>query len=203
MARYCIYIDGFNVYYALQELSYQKYKWVNYRKLAESVIGKNDQITGVFYFTAIVRWKPDNARRHKIYMRALRWAGVDTIQGRFQDKHVRCHKCNQIYKTHEEKRTDVNIALKVLCDAIDELYDKALIVSADSDLLPAIHAVRKYAPEKRIGVMFPIGRTNNDLGMEADFRIKMSQRLLSACQFPEQIKIGSTIIKRPDDWPSV
>ena len=200
MSRFCIYIDGFNVYYAIQKPPYQKYKWLNYRKLAESVIGKNDHIIGIFYFTAFVHWKPDNVLRHKIYIRALRWARVDTIHGRFQEKHVRCHKCNQLYKTHEEKRTDVNIALRILCDAIDDVYDKALIVSADSDLIPAIHAVRRYAPEKRIGVMFPIGRSNNNLKMEADFRIKMSQRLLQDCQFPEQIKIGNTIIKRPDGW---
>jgi len=200
MSRYCIYIDGFNVYYALQQPTYRKYKWLNYRKLAESVVGKNNRITGIFYFTAIVRWKPDNARRHKIYIRALRWAGVDTIQGRFLEKQVRCHKCNQFYKTHEEKRTDVNIAMKIFCDAIDNLYDKALIVSADSDLMPSILAVRKYAPEKSIGIMFPIGRSNNDLIRETDFRIKMSQQLLQSCQFPEQIKIGNTIINRPDSW---
>jgi len=200
MSRYCIYIDGFNVYYALQYPTYRKYKWLNYRKLAESVVGKNNRITGIFYFTAIVRWKPDNARRHKIYIRALRWAGVDTIQGRFLEKQVRCHKCNQFYKTHEEKRTDVNIALKIFCDAIDNLYDKALIVSADSNLMPSILAVRKYAPEKSIGIMFPIGRSNNDLIREADFRIKMSQQLLQSCQFLEQIKVGNTIINRPDSW---
>jgi len=200
MSRYCVYIDGFNVYYALQEKSYKKYKWLNYRKLAESIIGKNDSIMGIFYFTAIVRWKQDNALRHKNYIKALRWAKVDTIKGRFLEKMVRCHLCGQFYKTHEEKRTDVNIALKLLCDAIDDLYDKALILSADSDLIPAIQAVHKYTPEKKIGVMFPIGRNNYDLKHEADFRVKMPQRLLEMCQFPEKIRIGSNIIQRPSSW---
>jgi len=154
----------------------------------------------VFYFTAIVRWKPDNAIRHKNYIKALRWAGVDTIKGRFLEKKVRCHQCGQFYKTHEEKRTDVNIALKLLSDAIEDLYDKALILSADSDLIPAIQAVHKYAPEKKIGVMFPIGRNNYDLKQEADFRVKMPQRLLQECQFPDTIKIGKYIIRRPDSW---
>ena len=200
MSRYCIYIDGFNVYYALQEKPYKKYKWLNYRKLAESVIGKNDRIMGIFYFTAVVRWKQDNTIRHKNYIKALRWARVDIIEGRFLEKQVRCHRCGQFYKTHEEKRTDVNIALKLLGDAIDDLYDKALILSADSDLIPAIQAVHKYAPEKKMGVMFPIGRNNNDLKREADFRIKMPQSLLQACQFPEKIKIRDKIIQRPDSW---
>jgi len=66
-----------------------------------------------------------------------------------------------------------------------------LILPADSDLIPAIQAVHEYTPEKKVGVMFPIGRNNNDLKKEADFRIKMPQRLLEAYQFPEKIKVGN------------
>jgi uncharacterized LabA/DUF88 family protein len=201
MSRYCFYVDGFNVYYALQQVSeYHKYKWLNYRKLAEGVVGERDQIVGVFYFTAHVRWRADAVQRHKTYIRALRYAGVDTILGRFMDKEVRCHLCQGWYMTHEEKRTDVNIALKILGDAIDDLYDKALILSADSDLMPAIQAVHKYAPGKTVGVMLPIGRANNDLVREADFRIKMPQKLLQESQFPDNIRIGSMIVERPLSW---
>jgi len=199
MNRYCIYIDGFNVYYTLQEPQYRKYKWLNYRKLAESIIGQNGRITGIFYFTSI-RWKQDNANRHKKYIRVLRWARVETINGRFLEKEVECHKCGRFYKTHEEKRSDVNIAVKLLSDAIDDLYDKTLILSADSDLIPAIQMVHKHTPEKRIGVMFPIGRNSYDLLKEADFRIKMPQKLLRDCQFPEEIKIGKDILQRPENW---
>jgi uncharacterized LabA/DUF88 family protein len=200
MSRYCIYIDGFNVYYALQESYYKKYKWLNYRKLAETVIGQNNTIQGIFYFTSLLRWKPENVIRHKIYIQALRLERIETIEGRFLEKKVRCHICGKTYKTHEEKRTDVNIALKILCDAIDNLYDKALIISADSDLAPAISAVHKYTPEKRVGVMFPIGRNNYDLRQQADFRIKMHQKLLQDCQFPDEIKSGDNIIQRPEEW---
>jgi len=207
VSRYCFYIDGFNVYYALNgdhsltAFPYRKYKWLNYRKLTESVIGKKDTITGIFYFTAIVRWKTaDVVHRHQQYIKGLRSVGVETIQGRFMDKDIRCHICKKNFSTHEEKRTDVNIALKLLGDAIDDLYDKAVIVTADTDLIPAIKAVHKYAPEKKIGIMFPIGRSNNDLKQEADFRRKMTQELLQKSQFPNKVKIGSEIIKRPDSW---
>lgn len=207
MSRYCFYIDGFNVYYALNgdhSLSYfpyRKYKWLNYKKLAESVIGAHDIITGVFYFTAIVSWKrPDKIHRHQQYIKALRSEGVETIQGRFKDKDIRCHICNKIFLTHEEKRTDVNIALKLLGDAIDNLYDKAIVISADTDLLPAIKAVHKYAPDKKIGIMFPIGRSNYDLKQEADFKLKMPQKLLQKSQFPDEVEVGKEIIKRPDNW---
>lgn len=207
MSRYCFYIDGFNVYYALngdpalKSFPYRKYKWLDYRKLAKSIIGQRDTITGIFYFTAFVRWKrPDVVYRHKQYIKALRSVGVETIQGRFMDKDIKCHNCNKYFSTHEEKRTDVNIALKLLGDAFDDLYDKAIIISADSDLLPVIQSVHKYFPDKEIGVMFPIGRTSFDLRQHADFRRKMREPLLQDSQFSDEVKVGSEIIKRPDSW---
>ena len=42
------------------------------------------------------------------------------------DKDIRCHKCNQYFLTHEEKRTDVNIAPKLFGDAFEDLYDNRL-----------------------------------------------------------------------------
>ena len=217
MNRYCFYVDGFNVYHALNDhlsykpdlphvkenkcFPYRNYKWLNYRKLAESVIGSKDTITGIFYFTAFVKWKPSKVIfRHKQYIKALRSQGVETIQGRFMKKYIVCHRCNREFLTHEEKRTDVNIALKLFCDAIDDLYDKAVIVSADSDLLPAIKAVRKYAPDKEIGVMFPIGRNSYDLRENCDFRRIMSEKLLRNSQFPDEVKVGNITVKRPHSW---
>ena len=210
MSRYCFYIDGFNVYHALNDIRggqkrgnfpYRRYKWLNYRKLAESVIGSNDSINGIYYFTAFARWKPSQViYRHKQYIKALRTVGIETIYGRFMKKYSKCHICNKEFLTHEEKQTDVNIALKLLGDAIEDRYDKALIISADSDLLPAIRAVRKYAPEKEIGVMFPIGRDGYDLKNGTDFRRHMKEKLLEACQFPDEIKVGDNIIKKPVSW---
>jgi len=201
MNRYCFYIDGFNVYYALQgKPHYRKFKWLNYRRLAETVIRARDEITGIFYFTALVTWKPQSVKRHEEYIKALRSVGVETIRGRFMKKDIKCHLCSRNFITHEEKQSDVNIALKMLGDAVDDLYDKALIISADSDLLPVIKSIQKNTPEKEIGVMFPIGLTSFELRQNAAFRRKMSERLLRQCQFPDKIKVGSTIIERPDNW---
>jgi uncharacterized LabA/DUF88 family protein len=198
MARYCFYIDGFNVYYALQEKhQYRKYKWLNYRKLAETVIHAKDEVTGIFYFSAFVSWKPESVARHKKYIRILHSVGVETIRGRFMKKDIECHSCHKIFRTHEEKQTDVNIALKVLGDAVEDLYDKALIISADSDLLPVIKSVQKHAPEKDIGIMFPIGYNSFELRQNAAFHLKMSDSLLRDCQFPDKVTVGGTIIERP------
>lgn len=220
MNRYCFYIDGFNVYHALNDVFcykpdqpripenrcylYRKYKWLNYHKLAESVVRKRDVIAGIFFFTTYAKWKWDQdkgiAFRHKQYVRALQTEKIEVIHGRFMAREERCPKCREYYPDHVEKRTDVNIALKLLGDAIDDLYDKALIISADSDLLPTISAVHKYAPGKQVGVMFPIRRTSFDLRQYADFRLKMPEILLKKCQFPDKIELPDEILQRPDSW---
>lgn len=199
MARFGVYIDGFNVYHALNN-HYRKYLWLNYHKLAESVIGNRDVISSVVYFSAFVSWKRNAVARHKNYIKALRSAGVEFVEGRFMRKQTRCHICGRGYTTHEEKQTDVNIAIRLLSDALEDVFDKALIISADSDLLPAMKAIHKHFPEKEVGVMSPIGRSSFELRKESDFIRKMSQSLLSNCQFEDVLQIGKAQIIRPQNW---
>lgn len=70
----------------------------------------------------------------------------------------------------------------------------------NGDLLPIIQTVHKYFPGKEIGVMFPIRRTSFDLRQHADFRRKMREELLRDSQFPDEVKVGNEIIKRPNSW---
>ena len=199
MGRYCFYIDGFNMYYALQN-GYRQYKWLNYRKLCEDIAGPTSSVGKVTYFSAFVTWKPESYRRHQTYIKALRSVQVEYVKGRFLNKRIRCHLCGEVFMTHEEKQTDVNIGIQLLSDAINDEYERAVIVSADSDLIPAIKAVRRHCPAKEIGVMFPIGRTSFELRGEADFCKKMKQRHLRNCQFPNSFQVGSETLQCPANW---
>lgn len=199
MGRYCFYIDGFNMYYAMQGC-YSKYKWLNYRKLCEDVAGPSNTVEKVCYFSAFVTWKRDSYERHKVYIKALRSVQVDFIKGRFKEKDIRCHLCGKKFTSHEEKQTDVNIAIGLLSDAINDDYDRAVIVSADSDLIPAMQAVRKHCPTKEVGVMFPIGRNSFELKKEVDFVKKMKQKHLANCQFANSFQVGTETLQRPADW---
>lgn len=55
----------------------------------------------------------------------------------------------------EEKETDVNIALQIVLDAEDDLYDRMILVSADTDLVPAIKKIQERHPDKEITVYAP------------------------------------------------
>ncbi len=195
------------MYHALQDppsgcshAKYRKYKWLDYRKLSQSVIGSNDSIERIAYFTAYAKWKRKNKVRHMTYIKALRSVGVDVVMGRFKKRYKTCHLCNRTFLTHEEKRTDVNIALNIVTDAVEDAYDKAVLVSADSDLLPIIETIHHLTPDKEVGVMFPIGRAVEDLRRNTDFIRKMPEDLLRRCQFPDVVKVGKTLIEKPKSW---
>ncbi len=54
MSRIKVFIDGFNVYHALEhDAKYHKYKWLDYSKLASLFVRRQDQIVDVLYFTAL------------------------------------------------------------------------------------------------------------------------------------------------------
>jgi uncharacterized LabA/DUF88 family protein len=189
VARYCVYIDGFNVYYALK-IGFAHLKWANYWRIGEQILGPKDTLVSVVYFSAFVHWKPDNVRQHMKFIKAQRWAGVEVVLGKFMEKRVECHLCKGTFKTHEEKRTDVNLAVRVVADAVKDVYDRAVLVTADSDMVPVINTVHQLAPTKEVGVMFPIGRTSYDLRAAADFHRKMTEKMLVNSQLPETIPHG-------------
>ena len=127
--------------------------------------------------------------------------GVETIFGKFYRKYRLCSNCNQYYKSHEEKRTDVNIAISLLVNAVQDKYDTAIIISADSDLIPAIEAVKLNFPNKNIGIIIPLFGKAEELKKIADFHSKISEWHLKSSQFSDTIDIsGGVKLTKPPEW---
>ncbi|MGH9730809.1 MAG: NYN domain-containing protein [Candidatus Acidiferrales bacterium] len=208
MARIAFFIDGFNLYHALdychaiaEHRRYQKYKWMSLRKLANLFVGPLDTLSEVLYFTALATWMPEKVERHKLFIHAQQSEGVTVIYGEFKRKDKKCSLCQKRYSTFEEKQTDVNIAIHLLQLAIQDRYDRAVIVSGDTDLIPAIKAVRLTFPNKQIGIMIPIGGSSEDLKKHADFRFKMREHHLASSRFPNSIILSDgTTLECPTTW---
>jgi len=201
MMRVSIYVDGFNVYHGVEEHC-PEYLWLSYRALAEVLTESQETIQDVYYFTAVATWKSRKAiTEHEHFILAQKSVDVKVVRGRFQKQSTECHLCHRFYTTHVEKRTDVNIAVQVMEDAFGNRFDKAWLVSADSDLLPIIGAVKRLAPDKLINVMFPIGRNSYDLRQTANAYRKMKRKHLARCQFPDRITYRGMVLGRPADWP--
>jgi uncharacterized LabA/DUF88 family protein len=208
MAKIVFFVDGFNLYHALDyfqtgpdHFQYRKYKWLNLQKLASLFVGRLDSLQEVLLFTAFATWDSAKVARHKLFVRANESAGVSVVYGEFKRKEKRCSLCHRRYPSFEEKQTDVNIALSLLQYAITDRYDRAVIVSGDTDLIPAIKAVRATFPAKQVGVILPIGRSSEDLLKHADFKYKMREHHLSSSRFPNQIKLAdNSVLNCPITW---
>jgi len=201
MKKVIFFIDGFNLYHAIKDLRKDEYKWLNLDKLAKSFIKRDEEIIRVYYFTALASWNQSKVKKHKIYIRALETVNVKTIYGQFKRREKICPKCRKKYWTYEEKKTDVNIAIQLFKLSIENKFDKAFIISGDSDLIPSIRAVKESFPGKKIGAIVPIGRSALDLKNNCDFHMKIKEKHLKTCVFPERIRLAdSTVITCPETW---
>ena len=198
----CFFVDGFNLYHAINASeSLHKYKWLNLRRLAELFLKSDDTLEKVYYFSALATWDQNKMQRHQTYIEALKSVGVEVILGEFRRKSVKCQAtCRRFFNTYSEKETDVNIAVKVFQAAVKEEYEKAFIISGDSDLIPAIRGVQEVFPVKEFGVIVPIGRHAELLKEVANFHMKLKEKHLEAAQFPNQIMAGHKILERAASW---
>ena len=60
MERVTVYIDGFNLYYGLRAKNWQRYYWLDVRRLSEHLLRPNQLLVGVHYFTTKVFRDPNN-----------------------------------------------------------------------------------------------------------------------------------------------
>lgn len=158
MKRTIVYVDGFNLYHAINDLNDDSLKWLCLRRLSESILRDDESLVKVKYFSAYATWMPDRFLRHKAYVAALRQEGIEFIQGQFKKKFPKCRTCGAKYQTYEEKETDVNIAIHLVRDTVLDEFDRAIVISADTDMFPAVEMARRLARQKQIDIVAPPGR---------------------------------------------
>jgi hypothetical protein len=90
---------------------------------------------------------------------------------------------------------------QLLCDAFEDSFDTALIVSGDSDLTPPIEAIRARFPHKKLIVVFPPKRHSVRLATAANASFQLGRKLLKDSQFPDEYpKADGYVLKRPTTW---
>jgi len=150
------FVDGFNLYHAVDNLGQPHLKWFNLRQLLEVFVDPAEhELLDVFYFSAFAKWLPGPLSRHQQFVGAIKSLGTTPVMGHFKEKDRSCRKCGAKWKAHEEKETDVNIAIWLLREAYKNNFDEAFIVSRDSDLTPVIRMVKKEFPNKSIKIISP------------------------------------------------
>jgi uncharacterized LabA/DUF88 family protein len=207
LVRTNVYIDGFNFYYGAVKST--PYKWLNFDKYVRLFRPKDD-IQRIYYFTARVD-AGERRVRQEVFLAALATVPtIEIIEGKFLHKSVKCRvsACSatgdRVFRTAEEKRTDVNIAVQMLDDAYQNTCDQFVLISGDSDLVPVIHTIKRRFPAKEIHVYVPArGRTGlaYELRAAADRDREVPLTLLGPGQFPARVPNGSGgFFDKPTGW---
>lgn len=200
--RVAVYIDGFNLYYGMHDRFGRRFLWLDLGALGQSFLAGGQVLVKVMYFTARVRNDPLAQANQGTYLSALRATGTcAVIEGRFQSKRRTCKRCLSSFTSYEEKETDVSLAAALVEDAANGVYDKAVIVTGDSDLAPAVRAVRRLRPSARIVAAFPPNRQSEDLKSQVHGCFSVGRDKLAAAQMPDPVvdERGTTYV-RPPHW---
>ena len=141
MNRISFFIDGFNVYYSLKDFKKMvspdnDFRWFDLKKYVSQFI-KNGTLEDIYYFSAYVEGNKSRIHRQSLYKKAIESTEIKTVFHHFR----RCGRS-------EEKQTDVDIAVTMLKLAAMDKYDTGILVSGDSDFVPAVKAIKELCPEK-------------------------------------------------------
>lgn len=200
--RVIVYIDGFNLYYGLREKRWKWAYWLNLKGLAASLLKPRQALVHTHYFTAVVKSPDDKRRRQALYLDALATLSALTIHyGHYLADTVTCRQCAHQYVTHHEKMTDVNIAVQLMTDAFQDRFDRAIVISADSDLVSPVRAVRELFPKKHVVVAFPPERVSSELKRHASGYVNISRNVLVKSLLPDSVvQANGHRLQRPPEW---
>lgn len=210
MANVIAYVDGFNLYHGLRARYRHRYLWLDLCHLVQR-LRPRDTILTVNYFTAIVRNDPPAEARQHVYLGALAAHNGDQLRvvyGRYQEKQLSCRKCGAAWTSYEEKETDVNIAVQLVADAAASRADLALIISADSDLCPAVRTARSVTRTlgRRLGIIaaFPPKRYSHELKSLVPGAFTLAHADIRNSLLPETVTDTGTgtgrRLRRPGKW---
>lgn len=158
--RNIVYIDGENLSYAIREASdaagfgYDRecLKGYDYRGLIADVLGDMN-IEAIYWFGARLKVRSDGLAMAEKRNRFNRYQtslinnlgkqGIDFIKvgylrAREGDP---CSRCNFAEMRFTEKGVDIGMAVKMIEDADNTL--NAIVISADTDLMPALDAIKR------------------------------------------------------------
>jgi uncharacterized LabA/DUF88 family protein len=224
-----VYIDGYNLFYGC--IKHSNDKWLDLFKLFNGLLtAQCGEISSLHikFFTADIKAKVasngDAARiAQQSYHRALKelyTSDITIVKGYYtlEKAHLPAYK-NPIDKNSkvevwrlEEKQTDVNISLHAYRDAAQGHAEQLVFVSNDTDLQPALEAIREdFGDRHQIGVVIPVRKPkpnqkhrrppNNRLSEQANWtRHYLTDEELANNQLPDKIPTRKKPILKPNYW---
>lgn len=108
-------------------------------------------------------------------------------------------KLQRIGNEFKQKRVDIWMAVDLVRMSSSKQIDKAILITGDSDLVPAIEAARDsgvvvelyYSPNSR----------HDELLQSCDERFEITRNLIDKVKFPPTIKVAAPAISIPPNLP--
>ncbi len=196
------YIDGFNLYFGIKTLKSKSLYWLNIQKMVQYLLKPNQEIIHTHYFTSRIKFPIDKAKRQSTFIDALETLDNFSLHyGKYQKSSHSCRVCHSTYPVFNEKMTDINIAVEMMKDAHEDKFDKALLITADSDLVGLVRSIHQLYPKKKVVVLFPPNRRSFHLKEVASGYFEIRKSILKKSIFPNQVKCKSGyVLKRPKKW---
>lgn len=211
--RVTFYIDGFNFYFGLKRTrksvpGWKRYYWIDVVKFFESFLGEGQILEKVVYFTASPLSPAKNSRQSAFLNmnKAINGNRFEIVRGKYYEKPFTCPYCSGAISKPEEKRTDVNISVRMIGDCVLDRTDIVALVSADSDLVPPIEFIQEHYPDKAIKVYFPPSNYSNDIKdnlihhRSKPVLLIKNQRRFEAAIVPDIVQHGAKTYTIPDKW---
>lgn len=198
-----VYFDGFNLYHAIAATGDARLKWISYRALSESFLRGPEYLHEVNVFTSLTVWDGQKRKRHQTFLAAQRALKVKIFEARFKPNRRHCMKQNRRCKFWEEKENDVAISVKMLGDAHAGVTKRIILVTADTDQIPAIKYLKDTFPDIELSLFIPPARKDQarDLGALFSQPVELRAGRLLACLLPESLSASDgTIIIRPAEY---
>lgn len=177
-------------------------------KLCESFLGENQILAKVIYFTASPL-SPQKNSRQSAFLNANRLINGDRfeiVRGKYLEKHLICPYCKGDICRPEEKKTDVNISIRMIEDCVMSKTDCISLISADSDLVPPLELIQRRFPNIGIKVYFPPSNFSNDLNdniihhRSKPILLIKNQRRFENAVMPDEVSNGQKIYTIPEKW---
>ena len=210
MKRVTFLVDGFNLYHSIVDISHYSQglclKWLNIHSLCRSYLhlfGKDATLQSLYYFSAYATHlnNPSIVNRHKRYIKCLEVTGIIPIMGRFKKKEITCPHCHKQIVRHEEKETDVAIGIRICELLFRDECDIIVLITGDTDLVPAIKHAQSFSPDKSIVFAFPYRRKTSELAKLSPSSFTIHKPSYIRHQFPDPFVLpDGSPINKPSSW---
>lgn len=213
MQRVTVYVDGFNFYYGLRtqkrlNRQWLKSYWIDLVCFFEKFLGENQVLEKVVYFTASPLSR-DKSARQSAFLNANKLINgnrFEVVRGKYLEKTIKCPNCHYTIIRPEEKKTDVNISIRMIADCVQDKTDIVILVSGDSDLVPPIEFIQKNYPSKKVRVYFPPSISSSNLTSNMKSHrgkvvfLQNNFKKFEDSAMPEVVENGDRRYIIPDKW---